>query len=335
VTKVIQSFLYTFVLLLLYNIIYGDKNMSDKKFLTVDELISNIKTKNIKIKNEKVVKKILEANNYYFIMGYKFAFKNDDGTYKNNTSFEDIYSLYNFDKSLKLIILDSILEIEQKLKTVYTNNYSIRYGFKVKDVLNSSNYNTSNIYLSEILLNLNKQLNEFGKKNKAVIFYQKNHSFVPLWVYMKVLSFGLVRDMFYVSKSSDKDHMKGKLTSECVNSSEVENMLRLLVRVRNICCHDDILLSFIDDKIGIKNTKYHKEFNLIKDRNNNVINGKKDLLAILISIKFFVSKEKFNILIKNMSTLITKYDKKIFSLNRKELLLVMHLPNNFEKLKDL
>lgn len=36
-------------------------------------------------------------------MGYKFAFKNNNGTYKNDTSFEDIYSLYLFDKMLKLI----------------------------------------------------------------------------------------------------------------------------------------------------------------------------------------------------------------------------------------
>ena len=85
-------------------------------------------------------------------------------------------------------------------------------------------------------------------------------------------------------------------------------ILRLLVRARDICCHDDILLSFVDDKLGIKTTKYHNEFNLKKDKNNNIIQGKKDLLAILISIKFFSSKEKFNSLIDNLSNLIIKYD---------------------------
>ena len=142
-------------------------------------------------------------------MGYKFTFKNNDGTYKNNTSFKDIYSLYIFDKMLKLAILDPILEIEQKLKTIYTNNYSSRYGFKIDDI--------SNNYLSDTLSNLSKQLNDFEIKNKAVMFYRNNHSFIPL-------------------------------------------------RVRNICCHDDILLSFVDDKLGIKTTKYYNRFNLKKDR---------------------------------------------------------------------
>lgn len=129
--------------------------------------------------------------------------------------------------------------------------------------------------------------------------------------------------------------MKKKLTNEEINSSEVANMLRLLVRVRNIYCHDDILLSFIDDKLGIKTTKYHKAFNLKTDKNNNIIQGKKDLFAILISIKLFSNKNKFNKLIDNVSDLITKYDKKIDSLNKKQLLSIMHLPKDFQKLKDL
>lgn len=81
--------------------------------------------------------------------------------------------------------------------------------------------------------------------------------------------------MFYISKSNDKDYMKNKLTNEKVSSNEVSNMLRLLVRVRNICCHDDILLSFVDDKLGIKTTRYHNEFNLKIDKNHNIIQGKK------------------------------------------------------------
>ena len=307
--------------------------MKEKKFLTIDELINNIKSKNIIIKDESSVRKILETNNYYFIMGYKFAFKNQDGTYKDNTSFEDIYSLYIFDKMLKLIILDPILDIEQKLKTIYTNNYSYRYGYKIKDILDKDNYDKNNDYLNDTLSSLDNQLNNFGNQNKAVLFYKENHSFIPLWVYMKILSFGMIRDMYYISKSSDKDYMKNKLTKENISSNEVANMLRLLVRVRNICCHDDILLSYIDDKLGIKTTRYHNFFELKEDKNRNIIQGKKDLLAIIIAIKCFTSKEKFNIMINNLTILINEYNRCIKSLSKKQLLSVMHLPKNFAILK--
>lgn len=325
-----------FLLCLFFAIINNGDNMKKQKiFLTIDELIKNIKEKNINIKDENNVRHILETNNYYFIMGYKFAFKNQDGTYKENTSFEDIYALYIFDKLLKLIILDPLLEIEQKLKTIYNNNYSSRYGFKKENIIDSNNYDTTNDYLSDTLTTLQNQLDNFGDKNKAVMFYKNNHSFVPLWVYMKILSFGTIRDMFYVSKASDKDYMKNKLTKENVNSKEIANILRLLVRVRNICCHDDILISFVDEKLGIKNTKYHRYFNLKKDNKGNIIQGKKDLFAIIISIKLLLDKEKFDILINNLSDLITEFDEQIGSLNRKQLLEIMHLPSNFEKLKEL
>ncbi len=43
------------------------------------------------------------------------------------------------------------------------------------------------------------------------MFYRSNHSFIPLWVYMKILSFGMIRDMFYISKANDKDYIKKEI----------------------------------------------------------------------------------------------------------------------------
>ena len=76
-------------------------------------------------------------------------------------------------------------------------------------------------------------------------------------------------------------------------------------------------------------------FNEIDERKSFLLRSGNDLFAILISIKFFSSEDKFNTLIDNLSDLITKYDEKIGSLNRNQLLSIMHLPENFEKLKDL
>lgn len=309
--------------------------MKTKKYLSIDELINNIKNKGILIGNEDEVRTILENNNYYYIMGYKFAFKNSKNEYRKNTSFKDIYSLYIFDKLLKLIILEPILEIEQKLKTIYINNYCTRYGYKNKEILDANNYDTTNKYSNNILNTLEKQLNDFGNNNRAVLFYKNKYKFVPLWVYMKILSFGIVRDLFYISKPSDKEYITKKLTKENVSSGDIINILRLLVRIRNICCHDDILLSFVDDKLGIRNTRYHELFNLKRDVNGNIIQGKKDLFAILISIKLFISKNDFSIFIRKISNLIDAYDKEIGSLTRKQLLDIMHLPDNFDLLAEI
>ncbi len=88
-----------------------------KKFLEVNKLIETIKSKGIKVENEKEVKDILVKNNYYVRMGYKSLFLEKNHTYKNNVSFENIYNLYLFDRELKLLLLNSLLDIENIIKT--------------------------------------------------------------------------------------------------------------------------------------------------------------------------------------------------------------------------
>ena len=83
-----------------------------KEFLEVNKLIETIKSKGIKIDNEEKVKDILMKNNYYVIMGYKSLFLDKEHNYKENVSFENIYNLYLFDRKLKLLLLNSLLDIE-------------------------------------------------------------------------------------------------------------------------------------------------------------------------------------------------------------------------------
>lgn len=94
-----------------------------KEFLNSDQIIEHLINKGIIIENENDVKEILNSNNNYYIMGYKFPFRLDSETYKENTYFSDIYNLYRFDKKLKLIFMEPLLEIEQKMKTIFTNNF--------------------------------------------------------------------------------------------------------------------------------------------------------------------------------------------------------------------
>lgn len=98
-------------------------NTKSKYYLSIEEIIEHIRSKNIKIKDEEKLRQILEFNNYYYITGYKDPFKIDENTYKDNIYFEDIFELYQFDKKLKLIFEEVLFEIEQKVKTVFTNNF--------------------------------------------------------------------------------------------------------------------------------------------------------------------------------------------------------------------
>lgn len=307
-----------------------------KTFLSIDDIISNIKSKNIKIKNEKELKIILEHNNYYFIQGYKELFKKSDGSYKDNIYFEDIYEFYRFDKKIKLLFAEILFEIEQSVKTIFTNNFCNRYGFNDIDLLDPSNYDKNNPYLIKILSDLSNQINYFGKTNDAILYYRSTYNFVPIWVLNKVLSFGMIRDLIFCQDVGVKSYVSKKIIfNKNASTKDVQNMLELLVTYRNICCHDDVLCGFRHRKVNIMNTPYHCQFKLTKDKNGAYIQGKKDMFAALIAIKYFVNENEYKNFIISISNLINDFTSKINSINRNELLEYMNLPIDFERIKDL
>lgn len=315
----------------------GDDDMTTKSkvFLSIDNLIENIKSKGLKIKDESKLKKILEHNNYYYITGYKDLFKKQDGTYKDNVYFEDIYHTYQFDKKLKLIFAEVLFEIEQDVKTVFMNNFCDRYGYKDLDLVNPSNYDNTNIHLMDVLNRLNNQINWYGKNNLAVSYYKSNYTFVPIWVLIKVLTFGMVRDLIMTQKSNAKDHVCKKVAKSNLKVVEVQNMLELLITYRNICCHDDRLLGYIHKKVNIMNTPYHSKFNLNKNSNGAYNQGKKDMFAALITIKYFTDRKTFASFIEKLSNLVDENIKTIHRVSKVELLEFMNLPQNFTEIKDL
>lgn len=259
-------------------------------------------------------------DNKYFIELYS-AYSKD-----NSKEFGSI--LYNFDKHLKLVLLNFLFDIEQKLKAVFINNFVRRYGAE-KDKLVDKNCYSNDIIVSEIMTRMNKQLSDYSLSSNELKYYQDKYSYIPIGAYIRVLSFGLLRDLYYISKSNDKDHMCRELTNEKVSSRDMETILEFLVKIRNMCCHDEILFSFIHEKTMIPNTQYHRYFIV-----NNVQYGKKDFLAILISIRLLSDKQSFSVLISSINKLINKTAKEL-NISKKDLLSLMHLPKNYVILKNI
>lgn len=101
-----------------------------KEFKTIEEQINILKSKGIIINNQKKAYKILLNNNYYNIInGYKDIFLNDN-KYIKNTSFEEIYSMYEFDRSLRNIFLEYILKIENQIRSLIAYYFSKYHGNK-------------------------------------------------------------------------------------------------------------------------------------------------------------------------------------------------------------
>ena len=102
--------------------------MCVKSATTIEKQIEILKNRGCIFCDEKRAAKILENLNYYRLTAYFLPFKGDDDNYAEDTTFEKVYGVYNFDKELRKLIFSEIEAIEIMLRTKIAYYFSHKYG---------------------------------------------------------------------------------------------------------------------------------------------------------------------------------------------------------------
>lgn len=269
--------------------------MIEKKFKTLDEQIDILKNKGLKIIDVRYAKEVLLRENYFFINGYRHLFVNKDRTFKQGTTFEELYSLFLFDRALRNIIFKYLLVIENNLKSIFSYQLSKKYGYKEKDYLKNNNFTTApekQAQLNDLLRKMKRQIRVNGSQHTATQHYASNYGYIPLWILVKVLSFGIISELYQVLKPEDQKEIAS------IFGIEVDTLivyLPILANYRNLCAHEDILYENRTQK-SIDDTVYHKLLKIPKEE-DEYIKGKYDLFALIIIMKQILKQDEF----KNMS----------------------------------
>ena len=86
--------------------------------ISIENQVKNLIDLGLLVEDKTYAKKILGRISYYrLIKAYSITFKKD-GRYISGTSFEDIVSLYKFDRELRQLIFETIEHIEVSLRVV-------------------------------------------------------------------------------------------------------------------------------------------------------------------------------------------------------------------------
>lgn len=309
-----------------------------KEYKNPDEIMQILKERGMIFKNPKRAKRILTENNYFFIKGYNYLLLNNDGNYKSNVDFEDLFDLYILDKDLKMIVFRQLLEIEQKIKATLSNFISSKYGIKETSYLRKSNFDLTNPYVTKVINKIKKQEKIYGEKNEAVKYYKNKYNYVPLWVLSKSLTMGTIRDLYSIMRPDDQDRISKEILYVDIDSKRVvklKNMIALLADIRNMCAHDEILMCYRHKRIHIPELPEHSYFSLKKNETGDLIQGVSDLFAILLSIKYLINRTTYNLFIQNIESKIKRFLRSHPNISRKDLLNYINLPDNFDDLKKL
>ncbi len=307
--------------------------MIEKKFKTLDEQVDILKHKGLKISDVRYAKEVLLRENYFFINGYRHLFVNKDKTFKEGTTFEELYSLFLFDRFLRNIIFKYLLVIENNLKSIFSYQLSKKYGYKEKDYLKNNNFTTApekQAQLNDLLRKMKRQIRVNGSQHSATQHYATNYGYIPLWILVKVLSFGIVCEMFSILKDEDQDVISSVYH---IDSDTLITYLPILANYRNLCAHEDILFDNKTQKC-IEDTEYHKDLN-IKKEDNEYICGKNDLFALLIIMKQMLRKEEFKSMMIEIENIVAGLDYNLKTISVSKVLDKMGFPDNYYELKNI
>lgn len=99
-----------------------------KEEKTFDEQIDILKSRGLIINDKEDAKFVLSNVNYYRFTAYLLSFKNDDGSYKEGTTFEEVYDIYRFNKEFRILLTDLLGSIEIAFRTYIGYTLAIKHG---------------------------------------------------------------------------------------------------------------------------------------------------------------------------------------------------------------
>lgn len=288
-----------------------------KEYKTNEDLIDYLSSKGVVIADKEDALKKIERYTYYSIINsYKSIFKDKDNNYISNVSFDEIYALFEFDKNLKNIMLKYCLEIEMVIKSAMANQISKVYG--VQNYLDTSNWDNSiDDDIKETLFEkINNEIKKDYKVHNAVTHYLDKYGFVPPFVLVKILTFGVASSYYGLLKQSDRQAIAKYFK---ISDKLLKQILKNLTTIRNISAHSDRLYNYT--------SKFYLSFKLIDNtytKSDNITN----LYMVIRCMEKLLTQEQYEELYNSILEEISKLGDKLNSIDVSNIIRIMGFPMN-------
>lgn len=286
-----------------------------KEYKSSEDLIDYLISKGVIIRNKKDALRKIERYSYYAIVNtYKEVFK-DDGKYFDGVTFDEIYSLYDFDKNLKAIFLKYALEIEVIVKSLIANTISKKYSIKNYLERHTFDKNADIESVKRLVFNIGEELNKNYGKHPAITHYQDVYGYIPPFVLVKVLTLGEISRFYGLLKQEDRQAISKYFK---ISDKLLKQILINLTLARNISAHSDRLYTF--------HSKFFVSYKLI-DKTYNSHNGSTNFYMLVNCMKLLLDEKKSKEFQMQIDKEIKKLSKKLKSISIRNILDITGYPN--------
>jgi abortive infection bacteriophage resistance protein len=202
---------------------------------TVDEQIQLLQSRGMEIDDLEQARHYLSHINYYRLAGYWIPFESNHQThqFKRGTNFNQVISLYDFDRELRLLVLDAIERIEVSFRTQFT--YFMAHNHGTHSYLDA-NLARNKKYWEYNLKRLKDQINQSDEL--FIKHYQNKYSrpdLPPIWSVCEIMSFGTLSRWF--RNLSPMPTRKAISAKYQIDNKVLESIMHHLTSLRNICAH--------------------------------------------------------------------------------------------------
>lgn len=177
-----------------------------KKPLNRDELAEKIIARGLQHPSKDEMADFFQYVSYYRISGCWKNYKQPDDTLKDDSTFKLIFSIYCFDRDLRLLVLRTLQLIENTLRAQFIDYFATTYNdpFSYLDYWNFPNMDVE-YHQSKI-----RKIHSDAEKSDAefLVHYRTKYSqekYLPVWMALEIISFG---SLVYLCKGSEAGFKK-------------------------------------------------------------------------------------------------------------------------------
>lgn len=222
----------------------------NKPHLSVAEQVELLRTRGMEISDSGGTANWLRVIGYYRLSGYWYPYRLlADGERQDRfvpaTSFDQVIGLYDFDRRLRLLMLEALerVEIAMRFCVGYTLGRRGAYAHLDPAALDRrfsasgpNRHNEHTVWLEAVRSRQRKSREDF-----VAHFRNKYDGRLPTWVVTEILDFGHLSVLYQGLTRKDRDEIAESL-QVCDrrghgNGRALANWMRALTYLRNVCAH--------------------------------------------------------------------------------------------------
>lgn len=209
-----------------------------KPALSYAQQVAQLVARGMVVPDPAAAEAFLSKTNYYRLSAYWYPFRvrDADGTVQDHfepgTHFEDAVELYEFDRELRLLVLDALERVEVAIRTSVTHRLGMVHGcFGHEASANFHPHFDHGDWIGKLRGETQRSSDDFVQHFKS---RYSEYPALPIWMCTEVMSLGALSLLYKGMQNSDKLAVAGNFG---LHHKRLQDWLHVLTYVRNVCAH--------------------------------------------------------------------------------------------------